>query len=227
MRTALLTIVGLFILTSSALSGTIGLPEPVYRGLSVEEAIMRRRSERSYSGEALSLAELSQILFAAQGITGAAGDRALRAAPSAGATYPYEVYVFANRVEGLEPGIYHYLPQGHGVELVRAGEFGEALSEACLGQAMPAEGAVSIVLAAVAGRTIDVYGERGLIYIYMEAGHISENIYLECASLGLAVVAVGAFYESGIDALIGLDGEREATIYVNCIGRKVAAENGP
>jgi SagB-type dehydrogenase family enzyme len=83
-----------------------------------------------------------------------------------------------------------------------------------------------MVLAAVPERTIGVYGERGLMYVYMEAGHISENIYLQCASLDLAVVAVGAFHESEVDALIGLDGEHEATIYVNCIGRKVATEDG-
>ena len=227
MRTALLIILCLLILTSCALSGSaISLPEPAHEGLSVEEAIRQRRSGRSYSDEALTLAEVSQILFAAQGITGSAGDRMLRAAPSAGATYPFEVYGFANRVDGLEPGIYRYEPEGHALELVRAGEFGGALSEACVGQTMPEKAALTIVLAAVPERTIDVYGQRGLMYIYMEAGHISQNIYLQCASLDLAVVAVGAFYESEVDALIGLDGEREATIYVNCIGRKVATEDG-
>jgi len=227
MRTALLTIIGLLILTCGACSSeSISLPEPGHEGLSVEQAIRQRRSERSYSHEAVSLAELSQILFAAQGITAAVGDRTFRAAPSAGGTYPYEIYVFVNRVEGLGAGIYHYIPHGHELEVVREGEFGDALSEACVGQSMPAEGACAIVLAAVPERTIDVYGERGLIYIYMEAGHISENIYLQCASLGLAVVAVGAFYESEIDVLIGLDGEQEATVYVNCIGRKVAKEDG-
>lgn len=227
MRTALLTIVATLILTSGALSsGSITLPEPLHEGLSVEEAIRQRRSTRSYSDEAVTLAEVSQVLFAAQGITGKLGDRSLRAAPSAGATYPYEVYIFVNRVENLAPGIYHYLPQEHGIELVKAGDFGEDLSAACVGQTMPAEAALTIVLAAVPERTIDVYGQRGLMYIYMEAGHISQNIYLECASLGLAVVAVGAFYESEVDDLIGLDGEQEATIYVNCIGRKVATENG-
>jgi SagB-type dehydrogenase family enzyme len=227
MRTALLTIVGLLILTCSTCSSdSISLPEPGHRGLSVEEAILLRRSRRSYGPEPLALGELSQILFAAQGITGSVGSRALRAAPSAGGTYPFEIYIFANRVEGLEPGIYHYIPQGHEVEVIRRGDFARAVSEACLGQSMPAEAACSIVLAAVAERTTDIYGERGLMYVYMEAGHISENIYLQCVSLGLAVVAVGAFYESDVDALIGLDGEQETSIYVNCIGRKVATEDG-
>ena len=216
----------LILILSTESSAMVSLPEPGYNGLSVEEAIRQRRSVRSYTDEAVTLDEISLVLFAAQGITGEAGGRALRAAPSAGATYPFEIYVFANRVEGLEPGLYRYLPHGHGLELLRAGDFGEALSEACLGQSMPAEGACTLVLAAVPERTTDVYGERGLMYIYMEAGHISQNIYLECASLGLGAVAVGAFYESDIDAIIGIDGEHEGTVYVNCIGRKVAKQDG-
>ncbi|MGD9402819.1 MAG: SagB/ThcOx family dehydrogenase [bacterium] len=227
MRTALLTISAFLILIASAGSGsTVNLPEPDHDGLTVEEAIRQRRSVRVYAAEAVTLAEISEILFAAQGVTGEAGGRALRAAPSAGATYPFEVYVFANRVEGLEPGLYRYLPHGHELEMLRAGNLGEALSEACLGQDMPAEAACTLVLAAVPERTTDVYGERGIMYVYMEAGHISQNIYLQCASLGLGAVAVGAFHESGVDALIGLDGEHESAVYVNCIGRKVATQDG-
>lgn len=227
MRTALLTIsVFLFLILSTESCAMVSLPEPGHSGLTVEEAIRQRRSVRSYTDEALTLAEVSMILFAAQGITGEAGNRALRAAPSAGATYPFELYVFANRIEGLQPGLYRYLPHGHGLEMLRAGDFGEALSEACLDQSMPAEAACTLVLAAVPERTTDVYGQRGLMYIYMEAGHISQNIYLECASLGLGVVAVGAFHESDIDAIIGIDGEHEGTVYVNCIGRKVATQDG-
>ena len=227
MRTVFLTIIGLLILTCTTSGrGSVNLPEPRHEGLSVEEAIRERRSTRSYAPEALKLEELSQILFAAQGITGSMGDRSLRAAPSAGATYPFEIYVFAHCVEGLDPGIYHYLPYGHEVEVVREGDFREALSDACLGQSMLEEAACVFVLAAVAERTTDVYGDRGLMYVYMEAGHISQNIYLQSTSLGLAVVAVGAFYESEVDALIGLDGEHETSIYVNCVGRKVATEDG-
>ncbi len=218
---------GLLILASGAAGGgTINLPEPRLTGLAVEEAIRQRRSVRSYTSEALTMEELSQIVFAAQGITGTLGDRTLRAAPSAGATYPFEVYVFANRVEGLEPGIYHYLPHGHELEIVRKGRFGEALSEACLGQGMPAEAACTLVFCAVPERTTRVYGDRGLMYMYMEAGHISENVYLQCASLGLGVVAVGAFEESEVNALIGLDGREETTVYINCMGRKAAGGDG-
>ena len=224
MRTALLTIVGLLILTCS--SESLDLPEPELKGMPVEDAIALRRSVRTYADGPLTLAELSQILFAAQGITGGKADVKLRSAPSAGGTYPFELYAFASRVEGLEPGIYHYVPEGHCLDLVAKGDFAAKLSEACLGQSMPAEAACSIVLAAVPGRTTARYGERGLMYVHMEAGHISQNIYLQCTSLGLGVVAVGAFYEEDVNDLIGLDGERETALYVNCIGRKVSEDHG-
>jgi SagB-type dehydrogenase family enzyme len=197
----------------------LGLPEPALEGLSLEEAIAARRSVRSYSEDSLSMKELSQILFAAQGITATRGNYALRAAPSAGGTYPIEVYAFAERIEGLAPGIYHYLPEGHAIELVKAGPHGKSLAEVCLGQSMPGEAALSVVLAAVPERTTSRYGERGIRYVHMEAGHVSQNICLECASLGLGAVPIGAFDDRELDRLIGIDGESEISLYVNSIGR--------
>jgi SagB-type dehydrogenase family enzyme len=198
---------------------SIDLPEPALKGLSVEEAIAARRSVRSYSEDSLSMAELSQILFAAQGVTGRRGENNLRAAPSAGGTYPIEVYAFANRIEGLAPGIYRYLPEGHSIELVEAGPHGKSLARACHGQSMPEAAALSVVLAAVPERTTSRYGKRGIRYVHMEAGHVSENICLECASLGLGAVPIGAFDDAQLDSLIGIDGEEEISLYVNSIGR--------
>jgi len=197
----------------------VSLPEPVFEGLSVEEVIAARRSIRSYSEDSLSLAEVSQILFAGQGITGERGGRALRSAPSAGGTYPIELYLIVNRVAGLAPGIYHYVPTDHTIDLVREGLFGESLSEACLWQSMPQTAAVSIVMTAVRERTTSRYGQRGIQYIRMEAGHISQNICLESVSLGLGAVPVGAFDDHALDRLLGIDGENETSLYVNCIGK--------
>ncbi len=197
----------------------IALPEPKLRGMSVEEAIRSRRSIRSYSGDSLSLVQLSQILFAAQGITGKRGDKLLRAAPSAGATYPLEVYVFVGRVRGIASGIYHYVPDTHSLEVLRIGDFTDSLALACLGQSMPREAAISVVLTCVPERTTRIYGERGMRYIYMEAGHVSENICLEAISLGLGAVPVGAFYDEVLNRLIGVDTQKEMAIYVNCIGK--------
>ncbi|MFH1312824.1 MAG: SagB/ThcOx family dehydrogenase [Candidatus Eisenbacteria bacterium] len=199
----------------------VDLPEPSLVGMSVEEAIAGRRSVRSYSDESLSLEELSQILYAAQGVTGQRGEVGLRSAPSAGATYPMEIYVFVNRVAGLDSGVYRYLPPGHAVELIRAGSYGDSLAAACLGQSMPRGAAVSFVLAAVPERTTASYGSRGVRYIYMEAGHISQNICLESTSLGLGAVPIGAFNDVEVDRLIGVDGETEFSIYVNSIGKTV------
>lgn len=198
---------------------TIDLPRPTLSGGPLEETIAKRRSIRSYSDDSLSIAELSQILFAAQGVTGKRGDKLLRASPSAGGTYPIEIYVFANRVSGLEPGIYHYHAEHHSVSLVKPGLYGDSLAHACLGQSMPAAAAVSLVLAAVPARTTARYGSRGLRYIHMEAGHVSQNICLQSTSLGLGAVPIGAFDDEKLDRLIGLDGENEMSLYVNSIGK--------
>lgn len=202
----------------------INLPKPDYRGMAVEEALLKRRSVREYSADSLDLTDLSMLLFAAQGITGGSGDLKLRTAPSAGATYPIEVYAVVNRVKGIQPGIYRYLPDGHRLEVLRVGIFGDELKTACLGQSMPKEACVSIVLTSVASRTTRTYGERGMRYIYMEAGHICQNICLEATSLGLGSVPVGAFYDEMVNRLLGIDGKTENAIYLVCVGHVIRKE---
>jgi len=222
MRIAWLAIpLAIALLTASSIESEeiIDLPKPTHRGMSVEEALMKRRSIRSYSEDSLSLWELSMLLFAAQGITGESGERKLRTAPSAGATYPIEVYALINRVEGIKEGIYQYIPEEHKLKVLKPGYFGSDLRNACLGQSMPQEAPLSIILTSVAKRTTRVYGEeRGMRYIYMEAGHICQNICLEATSLGLGSVPVGAFYDDMVTKLLGVDKDRESAIYVVCIG---------
>jgi SagB-type dehydrogenase family enzyme len=196
----------------------IALPKPDHEGLSVESAIQKRRSVRNYSGESMTLTELAQLLFAAQGITGRMYGEGLRAAPSAGALYPFEIYVVGNNVAGLDKGIYHYAVREHQLELVKAGDFTDDITEAAFEQEMLGEADVSFVLAAVINRARHKYGERGFRYIYMEAGHISQNIYLQASSLGLGSVAVGAFLDDEVSKLIGVDGEKEVPIYLHAVG---------
>ncbi len=216
---AVLLTITLLIASSTQCRDVIDLPKPTHRGMSVEEALMKRRSIRSYSEDSLSLYELSMLLFAAQGITGESGERKLRTAPSAGATYPIEVYALINRVKGVKQGIYRYIPEGHRLEVLKTGDFGSDLKNACLGQSMPQEAPVSIILTSVAKRTTRVYGEeRGMRYIYMEAGHICQNICLEATSLGLGSVPIGAFYDDMVTKLLGVDKDRESAIYVVCVG---------
>lgn len=196
----------------------IPLLKPTYRGMILEEAIEERRSVRNYSPKAIRIAQLSQLLFAAQGITGRMYDQPLRSAPSAGALYPFEVYVIANNVQDLPRGIYHYAVVDHALEVVKSGDFRGQITDAGLKQEMLGEAAVTFVLSAIFDRTRRKYGERGFRYVYIEAGHISQNIYLQAVSLELGSVCVGAFLDEKVNQLIGIDGREEAVIYLHAVG---------
>ena len=190
------------------------LPEPRLSGdVSVEEAIAKRRSVRSYRDEPITLEQLSQLLWAAQGVT--EEKRKYRSAPSAGPTYPFEVYVVAGRVKGLSPGIYRYLPEKHALEMLKEGDFGKELQRAALDQEWVGSAPIDIILVAFYERTTRVYGERGIRYVHMEAGHIGQNIYLQATALGLGTVAVGAFDDEGVKKLLGTEG---APLYIFPVG---------
>lgn len=199
-------------------SESIKLPEPAYQGMSLEKSIEKRRSVRNYSGKPLTLPQVSRLLFSAQGITGKIYDQPLRTAPSAGALYPFEIYIVANSVEGLVPGIYHYDVLNHSLELIKPGNFKKEITNAGLKQEMLGDANVVFVLSAIFDRIRYKYGERGFRYIYMEAGHISQNIYLQAVSLGLGSVSVGAFLDEEANRLIGIDGKKEAVIYLHAVG---------
>lgn len=199
-------------------SKAIILPKPEYRGISLESAIEKRRSVRNYSSKPVTLLKLSQLLFSAQGITGKLYDQPLRTAPSAGALYPFEIYVIANNVEGLPQGIYHYAVLNHSLELVKLGDFRKEITDAGLKQEMLGDANVTFVLSAIFDRIRHKYGERGFRYVYVEAGHISQNIYLQAVSLGLGSVSVGAFLDEEVNQLIGVDGQNEAVIYLHAVG---------
>jgi len=187
------------------------------RGLSLEEAIERRRSRRVYSGAALDLTELARLLFAAQGITQAEGG--LRAAPSAGALYPVEVYAVVHAVDGLESGIYHYLVHEHALETRQSGDFRSALAEAGLGQAHLSQANVAFVLSTVPERTRWKYRERTERYLLLEVGHIGQNLCLAATSMGLGACPVGAFWDDELNRLLGLDGVTETAQYIIAVGK--------
>lgn len=199
---------------------TIKLPEPNKIGkMSVEEAIGKRRSIRDYSDEPLTLKEISQILWAAQGITDPV--RKFRSAPSAGATYPLEIYVVVkkNGVRELPEGVYHYNPYTHSVEIVKKGDFSYELYKACLNQEWILKAPVNIVITAVYERTTKRYGERGIRYVHMEAGHVGQNIYLQATALNLGTVAVGAFYDERVEEIVNAK-PNERALYVFPLGHK-------
>ena len=185
----------------------IPLPAPQFDGgLSVERVLRGRRSVREYTRRALTLAEVSQLLWAAQGMTHRSG---LRTAPSAGALYPLEVYVVAAKVVGLSPAIYRYDPRAHGLSLVMEGDQRIPLSTAALKQTFIQEAAIALVFCAVYRRTTVKYGERGLRYVHMEVGHAAQNVYLQAVSLQLGTVAVGAFQDERVREVIGAATDEE------------------
>jgi len=195
----------------------IQLPSPNYSGLTVEEAIKARRSVRSYSNESISLQELSELLFAAQGITDS--EMGFRAAPSAGALYPLTIYIQPNRVEGVSCGIYRYEPSTHSLYLAKEGNYSRAVFEAAGSQAWVYDAAAVIIFTANYSKTEAKYGSDAERYILMETGHASENLLLEAASLGLAAVPVGGINQQAFNELLNLT-PAQKTLYINCVGKK-------
>ncbi len=196
---------------------SLKLPEPQYDSTtSVEQALLKRRSIRQYTDEPLTLAEISQLLWAAQGITDS--QRGYRTAPSAGALYPLEVYAAVENVDGIPPGVYLYNPQPHELIPVKAGSVKEELTQAALGQSSVGESPLVIVISAVYERTTKKYGERGMRYVHMEAGHAAQNIYLQAISLNLGMVVIGAFYDEEVRKTLNLADE-EQPLYIIPVGR--------
>jgi SagB-type dehydrogenase family enzyme len=180
----------------------IPLPPPSLAGpLSVEEAIRRRRSVRAFRPDTLGVSLISQLLWAAQGIT---DDRGLRSAPSAGATYPLEVLVAIGEENGLEAGIYRYEPDGHALRRIGTGDRRGQLARASLNQMWMADAPVSLVLVADFSRTTTRYGDRGRRYVHMEVGHVAQNLYLQAEAAGLATTVVGAFRDGEVADILGL-----------------------
>ncbi len=190
----------------SAAGDTIGqLPHPVTDGeISVEQAIYNRKSVRSFSEQPLSPEQAGQLLWAAQGLAVDGVSSPTRTAPSAGATHPMEIYLAAGNVEGLEPGLYRYDYSNHNIELLSAQDIRADLARASLNQSFIGEAPVSIILAADYERTKSRYGDRGVRYVHMEAGHITQNILLQGEALGLGAVAIGAFDDQEVKDLLNI-----------------------
>ncbi|MDR4988717.1 MAG: SagB/ThcOx family dehydrogenase [Bacteroidales bacterium] len=194
----------------------IHLPEVTLDGaMSLEKSITLRRSVRSYADKPLSMRELSQLLWSAQGIT---SERGFRTAPSAGATFPLEMFVVVNHVAGLTRGIYHYRPHSHVLELVRSEDVSEDLFRACLSQSMILKGGAVLVFAAVLERTTARYGERGIRYVYNEVGHASQNVHLQAAALDLGTVVIGAYRDDEVEDILKL-GDSYRVLYLMPVGK--------
>ncbi len=195
----------------------IKLPEPKYdSSTSVEEALLKRRSVRDFKDKPVTLSEVSQLIWAAQGITDPGG---FRTTPSAGALYPLELYVVAGNVNGLPVGIYRYGPKRHELLIVVKGDRRIDLCSAALGQSPVRRSAVVVVLSGVYERTTTKYGERGIRYVHMEAGHAAQNICLQAVPLGIGTVVIGAFRDEEVKKILKM-AEGEMPLYIISVGRR-------
>ncbi|KFD40644.1 nitroreductase [Peptococcaceae bacterium SCADC1_2_3] len=197
-------------------SEIVKLPAPRYDSpTSVEAALCARRSVRDYKDLPLTLAEVSQLLWAAQGIT---STRGFRTAPSAGALYPLEVYLEVGKVKELSSGIYKYELFKHELIKYLAGDKRTALANAALRQSCVKNGAVNIIFSAVYERITGKYGERGIRYVYLEAGHAAQNVCLQAVSLGLGAVVVGAFRDIEVQKVVNMPAQ-EHPLYIIPVGK--------
>lgn len=185
----------------------IKLHPPRFKEENFQELLNRRYSCRLFKKETLALTDVATLLWATCGKKYDASTGATRTSPSAGATYPLELYLVAGEgsVDKLKAGIYHYLIEEHALELVIQTDKRKELANACLGQSFILEAPVSLVITAKFSRTTGRYGQRGERYVYMEAGHASQNTYLAATNLGLATVEVGAFGDERVKEALGLD----------------------
>ena len=200
----------------------VALPEPeTGDGMGVWETLARRRSERRYVDQPLALADLSQLLWAAQGVTATGYGVKFRTAPSAGALYPVETYIVVHAVEGIEPGVYHYVVGDHELEQLETGDFRRATAQVALDQEIAYRASVVFVWTAVFARSKWKYRQRAYRYIYLDAGHIAQNVALAAVALDLGSCQVAALYDDEANALLGVDGDEESTIYMTTVGRSV------
>jgi SagB-type dehydrogenase family enzyme len=202
----------------------VPLPEPALTGgLPTEMAISQRRSNREYGASPMSQAELSRLLFLTGGINADRWGNARRTAPSSGALYPIEVYPVVHRVDGIEPGVYHYAYREHALELVRRGDHRAQVVEQALAQEFLGECGVVLFYTLILQRMRPKYQDRSYRYGLLEAGHLGENAYLAATSMGLGACGIGAFMDDAINEMLGVDGVEEAVVYMLAAGKRKTA----
>ena len=200
-------------------SKVIKLPSP-RRGdkISLDAALHDRRSIRSFSAQPLDQQQLSYLLWASTGIQRKEQTYAFRTAPSAGALYPIETYLVVNNLVDLDPGIYHYAIRNHQLEELQTGDFGQAVSQAALEQSMCANAPVVFIWTAIFNRSKWKYGQRAYRYIFLDAGHIAENLALAATGMKLGSCHIGALFDEEINSIIEVDGVEESVIYMTVVG---------
>lgn len=203
----------------------IKLPEPqnsTVQQPDIFQCIESRKSRRKFSTESLSLAELSYLLWATQGVrkTFSHNIHALRTVPSAGARHPFETYLAINHVEDTEQGLYRYMPFENSLEFLGNPEDLESrLTDGALGQVFAGQCAASFIWTVIPYRTEWRYTVKSSKIILLDAGHLAQNLYLACESINCGTCAIGAYDQKKMDELIGVDGEEEFTVYLSPVGK--------
>jgi SagB-type dehydrogenase family enzyme len=187
--------------------------------LTLDEALLKRRSVRHYAKDPLTADQVSYLLWASNGLQRKERGFEFRTAPSAGALYPIETYVIANRVEGVSAGVYHYSVQRHCLEVISEGDVSSEIAIAALGQRMCLEAPAVIVWTGVFQRARWKYGQRAYRYVYLDAGHIGENLALAATAIGLGSCQVGALFDEEVNKIIGVDGTEESVVYMSVVGK--------
>lgn len=201
-------------------SPRVQLPKPEFSpDTQFWDIVSKRHTSRVFSIKPISKMDLSSLLFGMSGLTRKFPNFAFRTVPSAGAKFPIEIYPIINKVNEVEKGIYHYDIKKHELELLHGGDFGKSFTDASYGQRMVAKSAVILVLTAMIERTRITYGERSYRYIYLDAGHIGQNMYLAAEALGLNACVIGRYYDNEINELLDLDENEEFTIYMGIVGK--------
>jgi SagB-type dehydrogenase family enzyme len=193
-------------------------PQAGRRPADLFACLAERRSQRDYSDRPLTQAELAALLWATQGITGSIAGYHFRTSPSAGALYPVETYLAVHRVAGVPSGIWHFQVVDFALELLAAGDFRQPLTQAGLTQSFLGEAGAVFIWTGVLNRARWKYRERAVRYLFLDAGHICQNLMLAATALGLGVCPVGAFFDDEVESLIGVDKQQEVALYLASVG---------
>lgn len=186
--------------------------------MSLDRTLKQRKSIRDFQQKPISKNQLSYLLWASTGIQRIEDGYEFRTAPSAGALYPIETYVIVNDIRKLEAGVYHYSVRTHQLEQLKQGELRQEIATAALGQEMCARAAAVFVWSAIFERCKWKYGQRAYRYIYLDAGHIAENLALASVSLNLGCCEVGALYDNQVNAILRIDGTEESVLCMAAVG---------
>ncbi len=200
-------------------SPLIQLPTDVdFASLSLDVALKVRKSIRRYANKPVTLEQLSYLVWAASGVQRVEQGFAFRTAPSAGGLFPIETYLVVNNVADIPKGLYHYRVAQHALEILRPGEHGADLAEAAMSQSTCAHSAFVFIWTSIFQRTRWKYGDRAYRYIYLDAGHIAENVALTAAAMGIGTCQIAAIFDDEVNEIIGVDGTEESAIYLTTVG---------